>query len=204
MQPEALVVFLRFPALGKVKTRIAATTGEESALRIYNDLLKITFESLSKLPLPVFLFYEGGLPPVSARDPRYVYYLQIEGSLDEKISHAALSLLQHFKKIVIIGSDCPDLSPNIILDSFLKLDSCDAVVGPAKDGGFYLLGCKNLPPVILENILWGTSAVCSQLLHNIEMAQFSYTLLEALSDIDTEDDWKSFSTRNHASDKGWK
>ena len=195
MEPEAIVVFLRLPRPGRVKTRIAATIGDALALEIYEDLLKSTFRSLAQVPMPVFLFYEGGLPPISERDTRYTYHLQMEGTLDKKIAHALSSLLEKFNKVIIMGSDCPELTPPILLDSFHQLDSSDVVIGPAKDGGFYLFGCQNLHPTLLDNINWSTSSVLTQLLINIQRAELTYALLEKLSDIDTEEDWKAFSKR---------
>lgn len=189
---EALVVFLRLPVMGKVKTRIAATTSATKALSVYQKLLSYTFKAVSEVYLPVFLFYEGGLPPVSERDSRYKYLLQTDGSLDQKIAHAFAHVLKDFNKVLIIGSDCPELSSKIIQDSFLQLESCDVVLGPAKDGGFYLLGCKSFDAQLLEDIQWSTSTVLDQLLINIQKAGLSSHLLEPLSDIDTEEDWLLF------------
>jgi len=194
---EAVVVFLRLPISGKVKTRIAATTSEAIALKIYQRLLDLTFKAVSEVYFPVFLFYEGGLPPVSERDSRYNYLLQTDGSLDQKIAHAFAHVLKDFNKVLIIGSDCPELSSEIIQDSFIQLESCDVVLGPAKDGGFYLLGCKSFDPQLLEDIQWSTSTVLDQFLFNIQKAGLSSHLLEPLSDIDTEEDWLLFLKREN-------
>ena len=193
--PAALVVFLRLPIQGKVKTRIAATLGNEKALSIYESLYKATLHVASNVQIPVYLFYEGGLPATELRDNRFNYHEQRKGPLDQKI-YAALSHVHvHHPQVIIIGSDCPELSVSIIEESHHQLKQFDTVVGPATDGGFYLFGCKNPTPELFTNINWSTSSVLSQLIDNIRKAGLSYTLLSELSDIDTATDWEKYIER---------
>ncbi len=194
-RPEALVVFLRLPILGKVKTRIATSTGDEMALRIYQHLMACALQSAAETNIPVFLFYEGGIPSLSDRDKRFTYVEQTVGPLDQKISHAISFVLGTYSKVIVIGSDCPELSSTTLKESFKQLDTSDIVIGPAVDGGFYLLGCKKLNPEILQDIQWSTSSVLQKLLSNVRNAGLSFHLLDELADIDTEADWLTYIKR---------
>ena len=108
---------------------------------------------------------------------------------------AAISIvLKHHTKVVIIGSDCPKLSHDIIAKSFDSLDTTDIVVGPAKDGGYYLLGCKKVVDALFENIPWSTSMVLAQTIKKINDESLTFHLLEPLADIDTEEDWNRYIT----------
>lgn len=195
-QNEALVVFFRLPVLGKVKTRIASTSSHEQALKIYKELITYTIDSVSQTNLPAYFFFDGGLPPLTERNPRFTYQLQCEGNLEKKIEHALSLALKTYAKAVIIGSDCPELSSATITKSLLLLDTYDIAIGPAKDGGFYLLGCKEMDIEMFRDIEWSTSSVTQQLLSNIQQAGLSYKLMEVLSDIDTEEEWLAFTSRN--------
>jgi rSAM/selenodomain-associated transferase 1 len=199
-QPEALIVFLRLPVVGTVKTRIASTSNEEKALSIYRILLDYTFRVVSEVSIPVFLFYEGGLPPLTERDQRYMYHPQTEGTLATKMDHAFSIVLQTHQSAILIGSDCPTISASMIENSFQLLNKNDIVVGPATDGGFYLYGCKKHLPQLFEGIRWGTSSVLQQFLTNIQEAGLSYHLLRALSDIDTLEDWVQYTNGRHVSE----
>lgn len=184
-----LIVFLRLPQLGKVKTRIAATTGHGVAFSIYNELISLTLAAAAGSGFSIYLFYEGGLPSKEERDPYFAYHLQSTGSLGLKMAEAISYVLQSHTKAVIIGSDCPLLSSSILKESFKELDTHDVVLGPAMDGGYYLLGCKNLYSSIFENIQWSTPFVLEQTIENIKTASLTYSLLAPLTDIDTEEDW---------------
>ncbi len=189
---HALGVFLRFPEKGKVKTRLAATMGEEKALAVYTFLLEHTLFVASAVQAPVTLFYEGGLPAERERHPAFEYHVQVKGTLSEKLIHAFSVLLTKAEKAVVMGSDCPEISTRILEESFSLLDTHDVVLGPASDGGFYLLGGKQIDAHLFENIQWSTSSVLTQITRNIFDVGFSCKQLETLSDIDTEKDWEAF------------
>lgn len=187
------IVFLRAPISGTVKTRIATTLGDEKALAIYGELVSITLRLASSLNMPVYLFYEGGLP--SDRDPVFQYMEQAEGDLGKKMESAINFILQKHKKALIIGSDCPEITRKDINEACQYLNKYDFVLGPAEDGGFYLMGCKKLIPSLFENIPWSTSLVMDQIKERIINSRKSFYLLRTLPDIDTEADW----IRYHAS-----
>lgn len=173
-----------------VKTRIAATLGNKRALAIYNELASITLRLVSTIGMPVYLFYEGGLPEV--KDPAFHYMDQAEGGLGNKMQSAISSILQKHKKSVVIGSDCPEITGKDINDACQHLDKYDFVLGPAEDGGFYLMGCKKLIPSLFDNILWSTSLVMDQIKERITSSRKSLYLLRTLPDIDNEADWTRY------------
>ena len=190
-----LIVFLRLPVKGKVKTRIAATAGIDNALRIYNQLTTITLNLASSLEIPAYLFYEGGLPEEGRKNSFY-YFEQAGGDLGRKMETAIQLILQKHSKAIIIGSDCPELSAGDIYLTIHQLEGHDFVIGPATDGGFYLLGCKKFLPGMFEDIQWSTPQVRDSLIKNIEAAGSSCQQLRMLHDIDVEEDWIRYSRSN--------
>ncbi len=187
-----LIVFLRLPEKGKVKTRLAATLGEDAALKIYNDLICITLDLVSVSEIPTYLFYAGGLPHPPERNIRFSYHHQSDGDLGSKMADALSIVLNNHKKALIIGSDCPDLTPEILHTCCQSLVEKDIVLGPTEDGGYYLLGCKALNPALFANIKWGTPSVLGQTIEKIQGENLSYCLLQKLQDIDTAEDWNRY------------
>ena len=96
------------------------------------------------------------------------------------------------QKVVIVGSDCASLTSEIIQQAFDQLDENDFVIGPALDGGYYLLGMRTFEPSVFEDIEWSTEQVLPQTISKIEVLNKRYYLLPALSDIDYEADWKKY------------
>lgn len=184
-----LVVFLRLPESGKVKTRLAATLGHEEALEVYKKLVSITLDIVTRSEIPAYLFYTDGLPATGEKDALFSYHIQVDGDLGSKMADALSFVLTLHKKALIIGSDCPGLTPEILHTCCRSLDEKDIVLGPADDGGYYLLGCSELHPALFVNIKWSTPSVLEETIEKIEGANLSYCLLEKLHDIDTEDDW---------------
>jgi rSAM/selenodomain-associated transferase 1 len=193
---DALIIFLRLPEKGKVKTRLAATVGEEMALHIYKHLVSCVMELASSSGKKVYLFFKDALPPESDRDKRFSYHIQSEGNLGMKMANALSYVLNHHDKAVVIGSDCPELSLSMLEKSYSLLEDNTIVIGPAQDGGYYLLGCKKAYPSLFEDISWSTSSVLRQTIEKIKEENLSYLLLDTLSDIDSEEDWKRYTTRH--------
>ena len=182
-----LIIFLRYPEKGKVKTRIAQSLGEDEALSAYERLTNITLQLAEKLDLPVYLFYDGRIP--EKRNQKFFYKNQIPGNLGEKMLSAFEFVLGKHIKAVIIGSDCPEISPEDIVFSFQQLDKYDTVLGPSEDGGYYLLGIKKINPLLFDQIEWGTQNVLQQTLEKIRNLKMSNYLLQTLEDIDTGEQW---------------
>jgi len=187
-----LAVFLRKPEKGKVKTRLAATIGDDAALDIYEQLISTTLGQVAQLDIPTYLFYAGGLPATETRLPVFTYMQQHAGDLGRKMADALTFVLSRHQKAVIIGSDCPYLSASILRESFSEMDETDLVIGPALDGGYYLLGCKKMHPRLFEGNNWSTALVLEQTKAKIIEENLTCTYLQPLADIDTEEDWKKF------------
>jgi len=185
---SALIIFIRNPVLGKVKTRIAATIGDENALVIYKHLLQHTKNITESLPVTKFVFYAD---EVITNDlwNGYEKWLQSGTDLGERMSNAFESLFKKgFTKIVIIGSDCLELDEKILSDAFLNLNEYEIVIGPATDGGYYLLGMKSPFKNLFENITWSSNIVFKETIKQIEQRNLTLFLLPILNDVDEETD----------------
>ena len=189
-----LIIFLRFSELGKVKTRIAEELGDEEALKIYNHLTDITLQMAVNLSIPVYLFYNGGLPGENERHPSFHYFPQAKGALGDKITDALKHVFQLHQSVIIIGSDCPGLSAQDIDQAIRLLEEYDVVIGPASDGGYYLLGCREYIPELFTSIDWSTPAVLLQTIAKLKDQGNSYISLRTLEDIDTAAAWYRYQT----------
>lgn len=196
---HGLVILLRYPEKGKVKSRIASVVGEDEALRIYTDLVTITLENTSHLHIPVYLMYDGRMPGLEEQLRPFHYSRQPEGTLGQKILAAfRLGFNQH-TKVIVIGSDCPDLDSTLIQEAFTQLSKTDVVIGPAEDGGYYLIGCKKMNPGLFSQISWGSDQVLKETVDLCHEGHLHYTLLPVLQDIDTVEDWDGYIKRKQSS-----
>ncbi len=184
------MVFMKNPVKGKVKTRLAATIGNDNALEIYKMLLQQTAFVISTLNnCDKAIFYsdfvdENDLWGEHANQK----YLQNGIDLGARMNNAFdFSFKNGYEKIIIIGTDCYDLKSEIIENGFEVLNKSNVVIGPATDGGYYLLGMKQLHQKLFENILWSTENVLNDTIQILKKSQLTYHLLPVLSDIDTEE-----------------
>lgn len=188
---KALIIFVRNPELGNVKTRLAATVGAESALEIYKELLQHTYEIALATDADRFVFYVDKIAQADLWETRgFVKRVQAMGDLGGKMKAAFNELFSEgYNNVVIIGSDCLELTTNMIHKAFELLEMNDVVIGPARDGGYYLLGLKKMVAPIFENKQWGTEHVYNDTIAGIENAGLSFATLPVLTDVDTEEDW---------------
>jgi rSAM/selenodomain-associated transferase 1 len=200
MSKEALLIFTKNPEAGKVKTRLAATLGDEAALSIYRQLLLHTVSATEYLPVDKFVFYSNHIGQKDYWSDKNYYKLLQEGNdLGERMKNAFVAAFQKgYHKVVIIGTDCPDLNAPVIMNAYVYLEDHDIVIGPAIDGGYYLLGMKKLHPRLFEKIDWSTGKVLAQTLKICESSNLSTFLLPELSDIDDENDLKKYMNRSLA------
>ncbi|RKD14289.1 hypothetical protein BCY91_07310 [Pelobium manganitolerans] len=189
MPQNALIVFLKYPELGHAKTRLAKNIGDEKALKVYLELLKHTNLITDKLSCDKFLYYDKSPGKTLDWGAGYATAFQKPGDLGERMKQAFADVFAlGYNKVIIIGSDCYELNTEIIEQVFIDLDDKEAVVGPAKDGGYYLLGLKSQQDCLFENIAWSTENVFQQSLAQLEEGQISYGIAPTLSDIDTLED----------------
>ena len=187
---KALLIFTRNPELGKVKTRLATTIGDAAALEVYWKLLEHTIDITQTLKVDKFVFYSEQIQENDHWDTTiYSKELQKGVDLGERMHHAfELLFKKGYRQIVIIGSDIFELTTKNIQEAFTGLDTANFVVGPALDGGYYLLGMNTLNKSLFEHKKWGTSTVLKATLKNL--AHEKVALLATKNDIDTYDDLK--------------
>lgn len=190
-----LIIFIKNPELGKAKTRIAKTTGDERALEIYKELLDHTRNITCRVEAHRHLFYSSFIDTQDVWSADlFNKKLQIQGGLGEKMQDAFTRTQQEGGSMVIIGSDCGALQTEIIEQAFIALQEHDVVLGPTYDGGYYLLGLKNAKLDLFSNIDWSTEQVYPQTVQKIKDQHLTYAELTRLHDIDFEEDylaWKA-------------
>ena len=184
-----LGVFAKFWEAGKVKTRLACDTNNQFAAEIYQAFLLSTLKRVSGLAeaqilcvTPVERLADFAL----VTPPNWTITSQSDGDLGERMN----SFFQHaiecqIKKTVLIGTDSPTLPVDMIQKAFEALEDVDCVIGPAIDGGYYLIGCQQQVPPIFTGIHWSSDKVLKQTIEALRGAGYSYELLPPWFDIDT-------------------
>lgn len=185
-----LIIFYRNPELGKVKSRLAATIGEERALAIYL-LMAAHTRSIALLTQVDRMVYYSEFTDTedSWGNKDFQKRLQAGADLGEKMKNAfEESFRSGYDSVCIIGTDCLELTESILKKAYEILDREDAVVGPAADGGYYLLGLNRFIPELFSNKKWSTGSVCGDTTEDLKRLHCSYQVLPVLRDIDHEVD----------------
>ncbi|MDZ7267895.1 MAG: TIGR04282 family arsenosugar biosynthesis glycosyltransferase [candidate division KSB1 bacterium] len=185
----ALLTFLKFPEPGHVKTRLAAAIGAELAAKIYRHLIQTLFARTASLPARHFAVF-------TPREKRQALRRMLPGErewlaqdpspdLGVRMRTAIQTVLQRgYSRILLIGSDSPDLPLAHLEQAAEALHHHDVVLGPSQDGGYYLIGVKADLPALFENISWSTAAVLQQTLAKTEALGLKVHLLPAWYDVD--------------------
>lgn len=185
-----LILFYRNPELGKVKTRLAKEVGNERALAIYKSICEHTLLITQSLACDKVVYYshqmeEGDMWP----DEVYEKKIQSGNDLGERMANAfEIEFAAGYEWICIIGTDCLELTPEILNQSFAGLGVSDAVIGPAHDGGYYLLGMKHFHWNFFKNKQWSTDTVYQNTVDDFEKLSLSYSILPLLRDVDEAKD----------------
>ncbi len=185
------MILTRNPELGRCKTRLAAKVGDEAALDIYKFLLNHTVSFTKDLNVEKWVYYSESIWENDIWDRNnYQKKLQIGNDLGERMLNAFQEGFNSgFEKIIIIGSDMYHLSQADLEEAFLRLEEHDYVVGPAEDGGYYLLGMKSLKKEVFQNKSWGTDTVLSDTLKDLQSG--SIFMLPERNDVDYYEDIKN-------------
>jgi len=185
-----LLIFTRNPELGKCKTRLAAKVGDEAALAIYKFLLNHTVEITGSLYAKKAVYYSEEIWEDDIWDNKtFDKRLQQGTDLGARMANAFLEgFQQDYEKIIVIGSDMHDLSQEDLEKAFKALDTNDFVIGPAIDGGYYLLGMKRFKPEVFKNKDWGTASVLQSTLADLKGEKVA--LLDPKNDVDHYEDIK--------------
>lgn len=194
MKLNALIVFLKFPHPGDVKTRLSKDIGPNHAAILYSMLVEEILHTIEgAAPYDIFYYCD-----TNASIEDYESWISIKnivfqskGHLGEKIFNAFDDVFHRgYDRVVIIGTDCITLTKTDILSAFTYLQNTDVVIGPASDGGYYLLGLREATKALFEDISWSTRAVLPQTLKICEDCHYSVCQLDVKSDVDSIEDLK--------------
>jgi rSAM/selenodomain-associated transferase 1 len=192
MPAPQTVLFVRAPRRGTVKTRLARSLGDDATLDAYRTLLTVTCDALHGLGnVELRVTPDDGIPELEPWcQAGWTLAPQGTGSLGERL---AATVEIHFRNgatsVVIIGSDCPDITAQDIENAHNALATADVVLGPASDGGYWLVGLRRPTVGVFDNIAWSTDAVFRQTCKRASSLNLSLATLRTLDDIDTHEDW---------------
>ncbi|MCB0493211.1 MAG: TIGR04282 family arsenosugar biosynthesis glycosyltransferase [Cyclobacteriaceae bacterium] len=190
VRKSLIIIFYRNPELGKVKTRLAATLGDDKALAVYLRLVNHTQSITKDLIMDKMVCYSHHVDTEDCWDnTTYQKQIQKGNTLGDKLEHAVKHAFdQGYQYVGVIGSDCFELTEDILKNSFLKLQTNDAVIGPAKDGGYYLLGMRKFVTEFFKNKEWSTATVAKDTINDFKRLGLTHFVLPVLSDVDREED----------------
>jgi rSAM/selenodomain-associated transferase 1 len=200
-----LILFTRCPEPGRVKTRLIPALGAERAADLHARMVKHTLRSAhharQSRPIDVEVWFAGGT--VTSMQSLFgsgeCYRTQTDGDLGARLTATFRSGFdRRCERIVAIGTDCPALSALELTAAFDALDDHDVVLGPARDGGYYLIGLRRTADCLFEGVSWSTDAVLRQTLEIAREAGLSCTLLTMLDDVDRPEDlpiWERYASR---------
>jgi rSAM/selenodomain-associated transferase 1 len=196
---RAILVFLKYPEPGRVKTRLAATVGPNRAAEIYRQLVSEVFARVSG-DAEVFACFD----PVERRAEceewlagRAAHFLpQATGDLGMRLVEAfAEAFARGFSDVAAIGTDCPEIDASLFTQAWNALETHEVVLGPSGDGGYYLVALRESAPPLFSGIAWSSAQVLSQTLDRAAAANLRVHLLPKRHDVDTEEDWRQVRPR---------
>lgn len=201
---ERLIIFTRYPEPGKTKTRLIPALGAEQAALLQRQMTEHTLTQVRKLhsvrPIAVEVRFAGGdLNLITQWLGSGDYKPQGEGGLGTRMARSlCLAFEDNVTSAVIIGTDCPGLNANLLHEAFELLHLYDLVLGPALDGGYYLLGLRSFIPELFVGINWSTAEVLQQTVAIAQQLSLSVNYLPALADVDRPADlpvWEQISVK---------
>lgn len=190
-----LIIFVKNPVAGKTKTRLASSVGHDKALEMYRMLMSYTEKQASALKgVTRLLCYSE---QVSHEDewPEDLYEkdVQVGAGLGDRMENAFKQAFSAgAERAIIIGSDCPGVTTELLQNAFTALDQNDLVIGPALDGGYYLLGMRALHTPLFRNMTWSVDSVATETLNRAKALGLKAAALMPLSDVDYLEDWESY------------
>lgn len=200
--PAKLIIFLKAPRVGFVKTRLAKTLGARAATEAYRQLVENLLEALASLENVQLRFSpdDAAEEITSWRQPSWEIAPQGAGDLGQRLINAFQSAFDSgAQHVVIIGSDCPAITLRDIQEAWGALPAQDLVLGPARDGGYWLIALRSPQPQLFRDMGWSTETVLTETLRRARASGLTVHLLRELSDVDTDADWKEFLTSQRQS-----
>jgi uncharacterized protein len=187
MTKELIIVFVKNIKLGKVKTRLAKTIGNQGAFEVYSELVKVTELATKNITTDTRIYFSDAI--IDSKWKNNYKAVQQGENLGERMENAFKKGFEDgYERIVLIGSDLPEINSKHIKNGLDALIENSVVFGPAVDGGYYLIGLIKLEPFIFENKPWSQPHLLETTLNELQQNNISYSLLETLNDIDTLED----------------
>jgi rSAM/selenodomain-associated transferase 1 len=203
---QRLLVFARFPEAGRVKTRLAREIGDDRALAAYRAMLEDLWSSigpsshLTEIEVSWSGGEEAGGEEIASAFPGYPLSMQSGGNLGERlvVAFAERFFFHRVEKLIAIGTDDPMIPRELLDAAFRLLDSCEWVIGPASDGGYYLIGMRAdaFRPRVFEGIPWGEESVFAETMGKIRALNGTVAVLPWRSDLDRAEDLAAYAERN--------
>lgn len=190
---KVVAIMLRAPVAGAVKTRLAKSLGTEAALKSYRLLVEFLLGRLGH-PWPIHIHHTPDNVDEMENwlGDAYSYFPQVGRDLGERLIHAMeLEFALGVKKLIFLGGDCPYVDQARIEVAFRELENCDVVLGPATDGGYYLVGLKRNLPGLFRGIPWGSGGVLASTLAKCVELGLKRSLLAEESDVDDLAGWEA-------------
>lgn len=192
----ALIIFIKNPVKGQVKTRLARAVGEEAVLSIYLQLCSLTRQVALSFEGTKYLFYSDEVLNDDEWKPdQFNKQVQRGSDLGERMLNAFRMVFEQHEKIILIGSDCPYLQIDHLNQAIQKLNESDCVLGPALDGGYYLIGLRRMIDELFIDRSWSHPGVFDQSIKTLNQGNHSVTVLEPLEDIDEIEEWDRYQNR---------
>lgn len=191
MKQNAVIVFVKNPEPGKVKTKLAKDIGDDAAADAYKQLLQHTHDVLLKVDADKFIFYLGDVNRLDLWENSF-FYKQIQHGNDfgERMQHAFAFLFQlQYEKVIIMTSDSPQLSPDHVKEAFDLLSTHDVCIGPNTSGAYYLLGLRKLYLPFFLNKDWNSHTVYSSTLKDAAAAVLAVATIDQLRVVEKMNDW---------------
>ncbi|MDF2158003.1 TIGR04282 family arsenosugar biosynthesis glycosyltransferase [Algoriphagus sp. CAU 1675] len=191
MDQAAIIIFRKNRIPGQVKTRLASVLGEDKALEIYEKLVERTLKACHGVIAEKFLYYSDFIPEESRQLNGFHFRVQSSGDLGAKMDQALSDIIgEGFSRVLLIGTDCAEMSSEVLNQGLDLLQENEVVLGPAEDGGYYLVGSRKPVPGIFENMTWSTDSVYQETIERLKSLKIKYGVLPVLMDVDVPEDWE--------------
>ncbi|MGG6269758.1 TIGR04282 family arsenosugar biosynthesis glycosyltransferase [Leptolyngbya sp. AN03gr2] len=189
---QQLIIFTRYPEAGKAKTRLIPALGEVGAAELHRRMTESTIAKVRNLEnVSICVYFTGGTIQ-QMQDwlgDDLEYQLQPSGDLGDRLIHIFQTMFDRgARSVIAIGTDCPDLTSEILTLAFTQLKTHHLSIGKATDGGYYLIGLDQLIPDVFQNIAWSTDVVFQQTLEIVKRLDLSIAFLPVLNDVDRPED----------------
>lgn len=193
MEDKLLILLTKLPEAGNVKSRLSGEIGPEKAAMVYDRLLLHTLGQMKMCIANSCVALEGRADVFREKYGQWEVVPQHGANLGARMMHAfEMAFSQKHEKVVLIGGDCPEITPEILESAFEKLNGNDLVLGPSQDGGYYLIGLKKPEPKLFENMQWSHERVLEETIQRAKTLRLKVAFMPVLRDIDHLADLNAF------------